>query len=443
VEALAREIRSRQRRLIDTLREQEGDLSAESLQALMKELENLKDLISQVMEAFSKMASQLPDEFINNPELSNLDFKDLFNNLEEIQKRLMEGDLAGALAAAQNLLQSLSEMMAAMANAGTQASMSAFNRLQSEMSHQAGELEKILKEQKEILSKTDAMDQELSRLIQEEVKKRLDGMRSRLQETLERLHQRLPSEEEDPVSEMERLLDEKRLDQLSERTKILEDMFKENPDIRELTEEISRMLKALSLDQKDVMDPDGKEAFSDLSMRQDALRQRTQDLGEALERLSQLFPGMDTEIINDLKGGAGSMGRASGKLNQEDAPGAIPPEQEAIQRLSQSQQAMQQMAQQMAMGMQAGRWGHLWGYDPRGGWYYGPYGPMPTLPQPDVRRPLERGYTGMDREEFDPPSKDAYKVPQILREKVMEALKQEVPSQYRREVDRYFKGLTE
>jgi hypothetical protein len=53
------------------------------------------------------------------------------------------------------------------------------------------------------------------------------------------------------------------------------------------------------------------------------------------------------------------------------------------------------------------------------------------------------GYTGIDREEFEPPSKDAYRAPQILREKVMEALKGDIPSQYRREVERYFRGLTE
>ena len=55
---------------------------------LMKELETLKDLVSQVMEAFSKMASQLPDEFLNNPDLSNMDFKDLFKDLEDIQKSI-------------------------------------------------------------------------------------------------------------------------------------------------------------------------------------------------------------------------------------------------------------------------------------------------------------------------------------------------------------------
>ena len=75
---------------------------------------------------------------------------------------------------------------------------------------------------------------------------------------------------------------------------------------------------------------------------------------------------------------------------------------------------MQQMAQQMAMQMQAARWGYPLVYDPRPGWYYGPWVPMPTLPQPEVKRPRERGYTGIDREEFDPPSKDAYQVPKDL-----------------------------
>ncbi len=443
VEALAREIRNRQRRLIEALRDQKGALTSEALQELMKELESLKDLVSQVMEAFSKMASQLPDEFLNSPELSGMDFKDLFKDLEEIQKKLMEGDLAGALEAAQNLLQSLSEMMAAMARAGTQASMGSFNRLQSEMSHQVGELEKILKEQKEILSRTDSTDRDLKRLLEEETEKRLSEMSPRLQEILEKLRNLLESDEGNPVSEMERLLKEKRLESLSEQTRSLENEFADRPDVQNFLEEISRMMKMLSPGPMDVMDEESRETLSSLSSRQESLRERTQNLGDALERLSQLFPGMDTRIIDDLKAGAGAMDKAFGKLDQEDAPGAIPPEQEAIQRLTRSQQSMQQMAQQMAMGMRAGRWGHLWGYDPRGGWYYGPWGPMPTLPQPELRRPREQGYTGIDREEFDTPSKDAYKAPQILREKVMEALKEDVPSQYRREVERYFKGLTE
>jgi len=443
VEALAREIRSRQMRLIEALREQKGPLTPEALQGLLKELEKLKELVSQVMEALSRMASQLPDEFINSPELSGMDFQDLFKDLEEIARKLSAGDLAGALEAAQRLLQALSEMMAAMARAGGQANMGSSDRLQSEMSRQASELEKILAEQKEILAGTESLDRELKRATEAETEKRLNRMMSRLQETIERLRRWLPSEQRDSLTEMERLLKDGQIERLSELARSLEKELGGRPDAQRLVDELLAMTKELIPDPREALTGESREEFPRLTSRQEKLRDRTKGLGETLERLSQLFPGMDTEILNDLKEATSSMGRASGRLRGEDAPGAIPPEQEAMRILTRSQQAMQQMAQQMAARMQANRWGHPWGYDPRPGWYYGPWIPMPTLPQPEVRRPREPGYTGIDREEFDPPSKDAYKAPQILREKVMEALKGNIPSQYRRDVERYFRGLTE
>jgi flagellin-specific chaperone FliS len=447
VEALAREIRNRQNRLIDALRDHKGPLTPEALRELLKEVGKLRDLINQVMEALSRVATRLPDEFINSPELRGMDFQDLFKELEEIQKKLTAGDLAGALEAAQNLLKNLTEMMAAMARAGAQASMGSFGRLQSEMSRQSSELEKILTEQKEVLSATDSIDRELKRLMEEETEKRLKRMMSSLQEILEQLRRRLSSEEGEPVPEMEELLKEKQIERFSQIAKGLQKDRGENPEVQKLLEELVKRLEGLTPGQSEVITAESKEKFPGLNSRQEKLRGRTRELGEKLERLSQLFPGMDRSIINDLKDAAGAMGRASQKLEGEDAPGAIPPEQEAIQSLTRSQQAVQQMAQQMArqmaMGTQANLWGYPWGYDPRAGWYYGPWSPMPTLPQPELRRPREQGYTGIDREEFQPPSKDAYKVPQILREKVMDALKEDIPSRYRQEVERYFKGLTE
>ena len=447
VEALAREIRNRQDRLIDALRDHKGPLTPEALQELLKEVGKLRNLITQVMEALSRMATQLPDEFINSPELRGMDFQDLFKELEDIQNKLMAGDLEGALEAAQNLLKNLTEMMAAMARAGAQASRGSFGRLQSEMSRQSSELEKILNEQKEVLAGTDFIDRELKRLVEEETEKRLNQMVSRLQDMLERLRHLIPSGEAEPVSEMEDLLQEKQIEKLSRAAEALQKNHGDKAEVQKLLEELLKKLEGLTPGQREVITPESQAKFPGLNSRQGNLRGRTLELGEKLERLSQLFPGMDTEIINDLKEAAAAMDRASEKLEGEDAPGAIPPEQQAIQSLTRSQQAMQQMAQQMArqmaMGMQANPWGYPWGYDPRAGWYYGPWGPMPTLPQPELRRQLEKGYTGMDREEFQPPSKDAYKVPQILREKVMDALKEDIPSRYRQEVERYFKGLTE
>jgi hypothetical protein len=443
VETLAREIRSRQMRLIEALREQKGPLTPEALQGLLKELEKLRELISQVMEAMSRMALQLPDEFMNSPELSGMDFQDLFKDLDEIAKKLTGGDMAGALEAAQRLLQALSQMMAAMARAGAQASMGSSERLQSEMSRQVSELEKILAEQKEILAGTESLDRELKRSTEAETEKRLNRMQSRFQETIEQLRRLLPPEQRDSATEMDSLLKDRQIRRLSELATSLEKELAGRPDAQRLVRELMAMTKALIPDPRDALAGEHGQKFPDLTSRQEKLRERTQGLGETLERLSQLFPGMDTDILNDLKEATGSMGKASGRLRGEDAPGAIPPEQEAMRSLTRSQQAMQQMAQQMTMRMQANRWGYPWGYDPRPGWYYGPWIPMPTLPQPEVRRPREPGYTGIDREEFDPPSKDAYKAPQVLREKVMEALKETIPTHYRKDVERYFKGLTE
>jgi hypothetical protein len=447
VEAVTREIRNRHRRLLDALREHKGPLTPEARQDMLQELEKLKDLISQVMEAMGKMTTQLPDEFVNSPELSELEFQDFFKDLEEIQKKLMAGDMAGALEAAQRLLQNLSEMMAAMARAGAQANMGASDRLQMEMSRQTGELEKILAEQNEILTGTESVDRELKGLFEAETQKRLERMMSRFHELITQLRRLLSSEESDSISEMETFLNAGQIEKLSQLAQSLKRKFAGTPNIQKIFDELMQQTKALIPDQSEVITADSRERFPGLSSRQKNLRERTADLGEKLETLSQLFPGMDTEIINDLREGARAMGTAFVKLAGEDAAGAIPPEQEAIRKLTRSQQAMQQMAQQMArqmaMHLQANRWAYPWGYDPRAGWYYGPRVPMPTLPQPDVKRPRERGYTGLDREEFDPPSKDAYKAPQILREKVMEALKEDMPSRYRRDIEQYFRGLTQ
>lgn len=443
VEAMAREIKNRQRRLIDSLNDLKERFTQRDLEAVMKELKKLEELLHSVMEALSKFATQLPDEFINSDEIKGMDFQDLFKDLQEIQKRLLAGDISGALEMAQRLLQALSEMMAALGRAGAQAGMAPFDRLQREMSHQSGELAKILTEQKEILSDTEKIDQKMRERMEEERSKRLHLSLPRFQETLDELSRFLLPEQKDLTEDLERLLEERHLQRFSQFIKELEREMRGRSEIQNLIQELMKMTEDLNPDVKEGLTPNEREKFPDLSLRQDHLRKRTKELKEKLELLAQLFPGMDTEILNDLREAGNAMGEASEELRKENAPGAIPPEQEVIRRLSKSQQAMQQMAQQMAMRMQAARWGYPFAYDPRPGWYYGPWIPMPTLPQPGVKRPQERGYTGIDREEFELPSKDAYKAPKIFREKIQESLKEGTPSQYKREVERYFRSLTE
>ena len=448
VEAMAREIKNRQNRLMDSLKEFKGPLNREELEGITKELKALEELIRSVMEALAKLAPELPEEFVNLPELQGLDFQDFLKDLEEVHKKLMAGDIKGALEAAQRLMQALSEMMAQLGRMRRQSGMGSIERLQGEMARQTGELDRILAEQKEILNETEKIDRDLKGKIEKEIEKRLDRSLPHLNEILDKLHHSPTEGQKDLIEELETLLKAGNLERFSQLGEGLEKAFSEKPDDQKRIRELIEIMKRLAPQQEEIITPEQKEKFPDLSKREENLRERTDRLREKLEMFAQLFPGIDTGILNDFKGAVGDMGEASGKLGKEDAPSAIPPEQEAIRRLTRSQQAMQQMArqmaQQMAMRMQANQWGYQWwGYDPRPGWYYGPWIPMPTRPQPEFNRPLERGYTGIDREEFEPPSKDAYHVPKIFREKIMESLKEGIPPQYKRDVEKYFRGLTE
>jgi len=85
----------------------------------------------------------------------------------------MAGDLAGAVEAAQRLLQAaIRDDGWPWARAGAQANSGSFDRLQSEMSHQASELDKILDEQKESFSGTEGIDRDLKQKMEEEIWKK-------------------------------------------------------------------------------------------------------------------------------------------------------------------------------------------------------------------------------------------------------------------------------
>ncbi|MGA2106527.1 MAG: DUF4175 family protein [Syntrophorhabdales bacterium] len=444
VEAMAREIRNRQRQLIDAFRQLKRPPTREDLQKIAEQVKKLEALLRSVMDALSKLATRLPDEFINSQELSSLDFQDMFGELSEMYKKLGEGDIPGALEAAQKLLSSLQEMMAALGRAGTRAGTSPFDRIQGEMSRQAGELDKILAEEKEIYSDTGLIGSAVSKAAEEETKRRLAGMLGQIKASLDRLRKALPEEEADTAGSLEKLIESGDLAKFNALLDELESQSRGMEAASEGVRKLRTMMDGLRAGAADVLGKGDREQFPSLSERQDSLKGRTQQFLEQVEAMAQLFPGMDTEALKDIEKAASSMGDAAGSLKREDAQGALPPEEEAIRRLSKSQQSMQQMAQQMGARMQAAdRWGYPLVYDPRPGWYYGPWAPMPTLPQPEPGFPREKGYTGIDREEFEPPSKDAYQVPRRYRERIMDSMKQSAPQDYKKDVEHYLRGLAQ
>jgi len=185
-----------------------------------------------------------------------------------------------------------------------------------------------------------------------------------------------------------------------------------------------------------------KKRLRDLTQRQGVLKERTQDLHEKLNSLFQLFPSLDPQITKNIQEAGSAMEKARGRLGDLDAKGAVPPEREALDRLSQSQQQMQNSMQQLAQRGQLGnmpvsRLLRMGRFLPSG--MLVPLPGMPEFPQFDV----EGGMTGLDMERFRLPGKEDYKAPRSFREEILEALKKGVPSQLKEQIESYFKNLSE
>jgi soluble cytochrome b562 len=462
----AQDLARTQERLMDSLNKlQTGD---KNLDAIMKQIAELSKTLDALQRAVSQLAQQMPDDFMNPEAMQGLGFNDMQRALDEIRKKLQAGDIEGARQLARELFNQMAQMVAALQNAQRSAMASGMDRMQGEMQRQGNELQEIAREQQEILVKTEGVKNSALSERDAALKNKLDRFLEKAVAELGQLTELFPDREgPDDPSLLENMDDATMNSLLKNLIAKLSNKdfpgFKEGDGFmrKELAKKRSaaqepraqraeKSLNGIKADLESLLgEParalsDGdKHDLRDLAHRQDVLKERTDALHEKLESLFQLFPQLDPKIVQNIGEAGKSMGSAHNRLDQLDAPGAVPPEQSALERLSQSQQQMQSSMQQMA---QRGQLGNM----PvtrlfRQGGRFLPYGSMialPGMPQfPDFE--IENGFTGLDTEKFRLPGKDEYKAPRNFREEILESLKQGVPPQMKEQIERYFKNLSE
>jgi hypothetical protein len=204
-----------------------------------------------------------------------------------------------------------------------------------------------------------------------------------------------------------------------------------------LAQSHQRLADLNRLNGQELLDSQQGEELGHLSDRQHAVRERTEALKNRLDQLSQFNPFLSPELRQQVGEAGEFMGEAQGELSERRARQAIPPEEEALRRLSQGQQAMQQAMQQMA---QRGQMGQI----PVPMVLRRPGDPFAFNPQPfPDRSPQNQGRMGINTRDFKIPGKEEYKAPRQFREEIMEALKRGAPSQFKGQIEQYFKNLTE
>ncbi|MDE0214389.1 MAG: DUF4175 family protein [Deltaproteobacteria bacterium] len=460
----ARDMVKNQERFLESLEKLRS--GNKELDEVLQELSKLAQQLQELQASLAQFAQQMPSEFVNPSSMRNMPFSDMRSMMEQIRQKLREGDIEGALQMAREMFNQMAQLAAMLRSGQQQAQGNMMSRMQGAMGQSSNELMEILQEQQDILLGTERTHKEIA---------------GKIEEIRERATQELAAGAQTDLAVLEQLLAPPDLESDRQRTPAererneairgllsgLRDMLK-NGDFDTLSKqlgpatdelagmgeldasqtaalgmmtEIARAYEAIAGLPEPELTPEQKEATRSLATREDVLERRTQDLVDRLRYLFQLFPSLDPKIVNNIAEAREFMGEARHELGSLRPGQAVPPEQQAINLLSQSSQQMQQSMQRMA---QRGRFGRvpLVHVFRRGrflptGEFLPPTG-APRFPGHDIAESL----TGLDTEEFKLPGKDDYR-PDRFREEVLESLKEGVPEQFKEQIERYFRELSQ
>ena len=462
MESNARDMVKGQERFLDSLEKLRS--GHKELDEVLEELAQLSRQLQELQASLMQFARDLPSEFLNPESMRNMPFADMRSVMDEIRRKLREGDIQGALQLARELFNQMAQLAASLRSGQQQAQTSMMARMQGAMSQSGNELQQILQEQQEILLGTEDSHGENARELEERRREALERLAAKTQARLESWRRLLADHELKDAQGLSEAADEDAvsihpllaglLSMLADRdfaafAQRLEPALDQLE--RPLTEDQQKAVAAMAELAREYRDlgrmpaPEltapQKEAVRDLAIRQGVLEERTRDLAERLRHLFQLFPSLDPKIVRDLAEAGGFMGRAAHELGRL-APGmAIPPEQEAVRRLTDSSRQMQAAMQRLA---QRGRLGRVplvrlfrdGRFIPSG--RSAPPAGTPRFPEFNVDDSL----AGLDTDKVELPGKDDYK-PEKFRKEILEALKQSVPDRYREQIESYFKELSQ
>ncbi|MDH3598964.1 MAG: hypothetical protein OEU26_04895 [Candidatus Tectomicrobia bacterium] len=437
---------------------------------LQKMLDALDDLMQELANALSQMPQMSPDEFLNQ-QLSNLPLSDMQQQLNEMQKKLAEGDLEGAKKLAEELLKTLSNMVASMQNMMQQSGSDSMNAMSQQLQESSDALTDLVQRQEAIVDDTQRLDHATLQRLNQAQKEAFEAMQSQLAQEISELSKRAGALSRQARQHPElNIRFQRAYRELLEQLRKLQKQVADHdiPQARDNLEAAERQLSwmqqqveqlkspdttlqqhaaraqdhlqaarrrmdSLPQDRQAMLNPEQRGQLDGLGEQQQGVRDDTAQLHQAFNDLKPLMPFLPAETVNNLRDAVPFMQNAQDELSGHRSQQALPPEREALERLRTAQNSLQQALQQLAqrgqmMGQsmpmlrQAGRL------------------PMPGMMQPQTGQ-QQSGAAGASVRNFQLPDKEAYKVPRMFREDIMDALKEGYPERYKELIEQYYRNI--
>ncbi len=382
---------------------------------IQKKIEKIAHLLNELKKAMMDFPEDLPEEFINQESVKDLDFTRMPEQFSELQKALNSGDMARAREILNQMIKSMQNIMETLQNAAGESHSGRRTKLLKRTEQLNEELKFIIEKQKELIENTGVLRDfvETERNIYE--KKRFKELKDKYSILKSTTGLRL------------RKIDKEfRKGYLFRAPELLEKLI---PELKAewKKEKVTEFLNELQhkVADESFLSGEQKSRLRSMCGKQGSLKENVYNVREGISTLGHLTALLDMELLENLDLAGLYMGYAARSLGGISPSEALPHERQALSYLIQTGKEMEQFS-----------------------------GKLQAIPQSlDVKgsRSLHQytfsgttgGRTGFREGYVEIPSPGAAQGGREFRKMILEALKENHPEEYRKLIREYFRSLSE
>lgn len=467
IESLSRELSESRQELTRLLESYQDAPTDEARQAVMRELSRLRSRIEEMMQRMAELSRGIQDEHLNLEAQRALSReRDLLGQLDEVEKKVQEGDLEGALAEMQKLamqMDALTESFGAAADQQVE-NDPALQQLAEDLERFEQDLAEIEERQKVVTQETEKLRQDQIRELQ---RRMASGARDPVQEMLRKIEKARGHLDTLPEHELPRLSSDDLRGAL-ERTEglalaleardfdaalesaaaslgfslaLLQSLEREKGyaerfgigSARELQawlestrqavppiEEVKTLLEQMFSDRSQ-LSPGQRRKLDELAEIQQQLGEQMDALRQQAESIAEQAPIFDESSMQTMEQARQSMGQAAGDLGDRRIGDALAAERRAEEQIGALRQGLEEARQQAQSGGGRGQ-----GF---------------PLPMGGTGRRGGSGGAFDARERVEIPDADQFEAPEAYRREILDAMRKKAPESFEGPVQDYYEEI--
>jgi ABC-type transporter Mla subunit MlaD len=460
--------------MIDTLRNT-PEINKDKINEIQNLLSKINNLINNIANILSTSGKILPEEFVNQRALKELNFNTIENTIDKINKKLSSGNISNIVSDLENLLKSLEDMLATLQNAAYESTYSNLNKINDKLKNHISELDDIIKNQEELMSETSPLAAQQKKyqeaneikLLEELIKKQntaikliensrnkvseitypippqpetLFVLRENINHVLPKMHNVLDELKNKSIKQTPLLLKDV-IEKLEEQITIINNISISIDNIKNDTvasynieKEILKLLMETSPAGScfgETLDKNEKNLLMALSEKQQKIRGRTKKLVDEIKDYASETSIITGDIFENFKAAAENMDEASNNLSSIKPLEAYNDEADALYYLSQNYEKLQSLYDELSKeNMQ---------YQP------GSASPMPfiILKSRPAGGSSSHGLYGFETRYVPLPKKDEFMPAEEIKRELLEGMKDSYPKIYQNKIKEYYRKIIE